>query len=183
MTGPFPGPQKRVGEPHSAGPGLAIGLLVAQLSNRDGRARERARLQLVEMGQRAVAPLARSLDDSDGRVRWEAAKALGEIGAAAGQAGPALVQALEDRRRDIRWLAAVALIELERQGLTPLLEALIARSSSCWLREGAHHVLHTLVRGELEDVVSPVLAALEDVEPALVTPNAAHRALEALQQA
>jgi hypothetical protein len=44
-------------------------------------------------------------------------------------------------------------------------------------------VLHDLARGDLEDVLSPVLAALEGIEPTMEVPWAARAALDALEEA
>jgi HEAT repeat protein len=158
-----------------------IASLIATLSSDDGLKRQRARQRLVAIGRPALAPLVKALADPNDQVRWEAAKALGKIGDPA--TAPALVNALQDGNCGIRWLAAEGLIVLERQGLTPLLQALVERSDSEWLREGAHHVLHALARRGLGDLLSPVLAALEDIEPVLEVCPAAQAALDALMQA
>jgi HEAT repeat protein len=157
-----------------------ISSLVAELSKEDGAARQRARHSLVAIGAPAVASLIEALASRNELLRWEAAKALGDIRDPV--AAPALVAALEDEVFDVRWLAAKGLIALRSEGLVPLLQALLGRSDSLWLREGAHHVFHDLVRGRpyLRDVLRPVLAALEDVEPSLEVPIAAEAALEKL---
>ena len=54
-------------------------------------------------------------------------------------------------------------------------------SDSAWLREGAHHVLHTLAEEGLRAELSPILAALEDIEPAVECPGAAETALSNLR--
>jgi len=163
-----------------ADPGT-IGALVADLASDDGSVRESARLSLVGVGGRAVAALIDALGDPHRQVRWEAAKALEQI--ASPEAAPALVGALEDKEFSVRWLAAEGLIALESKGLVPLLRALIERSDSVWLREGAHHVLHDLHNlggRRLRGVLKPLLAALEDLEPALEVPPAAKTVLEVL---
>jgi HEAT repeat protein len=155
--------------------------LLAALGSYDGIVRQHARQALVAIGEPSVAPLIEALTDPSDDVRWEAAKALGQIGDPA--AAPALVSVLEDENNGVRWLGAEGLIALGREGLVPLLQALEQRSDSVWLREGAHHVLHDLARGDLEDVLSPVLAALEDIEPTIEVPWAARAALDALEKA
>lgn len=158
-----------------------ISSLVADLASHDGQVRERARQCLVDIGGPAVALLIEALGDPNSQVRWEAAKALGQI--ADPVAAPALVKALRDKGFAIRWLAAEGLIALGSKGLVPLLRALIERSDSVWLRQGAHHVLHDLVGRVPEEVLQPVLAALEGVEPSLEVPLAAETALDALTEA
>lgn len=159
--------------------GTTIRDLINTLTGKDGRARRRAREQLVEMGQAAVSPLLPLLSDKRTYVRWEAAKALSEIGDPG--AAPALVKALEDNDPGIRWMAAEGLILAEQAGLPPLLEALLERGESVRVREGADHVLKVLTRNEkLPAQVAPVLQALHGAAPATETPRAAKIALEAL---
>lgn len=159
----------------------SISSLIAELSRKDGLVRERARQSLVAIGAPAVASLIEALANPSELLRWEAAKALGEIGNPT--AAPALVAALEDNVFDVRWLAAEGLIAVGDKGLVPLLQALVERSDSMWLREGAHHVLHDISRGELKEIVRPVLAALEDIQPSLEVPFAAKTVLNVLIEA
>jgi HEAT repeat protein len=154
--------------------------LITALSSKDDGVRVRARHSLVTMGKAAVAPLAEALKEKDDLVRWEAAKALGEIGAP--EAAPSLVKALEDEAFDIRWLAAIGLIGMNIKGLKPLLHALMEQGDSAFLRQGAHHVIHDLTKGELRKYLSTVLAALENVEPSMSVPQAAYHALEMLEK-
>jgi hypothetical protein len=78
-------------------------------------------------------------------------------------------------------VAAKGLIALGRRAVIPLLEALEGEADSIWMREGARHVLHSLIRDGVAEEAEPVLAALEDIEPSIETPMAAHNALEALR--
>ena len=155
-----------------------IGSLIADLSSYNGPTRRCARQSLVAIGKPAVAPLIALLSDPKRQTHWEAVKALGEIGDPA--AAPALVHALEDEWSGIRWLAAEGLIVMGCEGLRPLLQALAHHSDSKWLREGAHHVLRTMSKES--ELVSPVLQALEDIEPVVQVPPAAERALFALNR-
>jgi HEAT repeat protein len=157
---------------------VTIGALIADLGVKDGMVRERARQSLVAIGGPAVAPLIEALADRNEQMRWEAAKALCQIADPA--SAPALVTILEDEVFDVRWLAAEGLIALGRGALVPLLQALMEHPDSLWLREGAHHVLHELSGGDLKEVLRPLLAALEDVEPSVEVPLAAESALDAL---
>lgn len=157
--------------------------LLASLSSNNGREREAARRDLIRMGGAAVRPLVELLgsagqENCSEHACWEAAKALAAIGDPA--AVPALLVALEDANGGTRWLAAEGLIALGRSALAPLLGALIWRSDSLWLREGAHHILRTLALRRIEEVTRPVLLALESSEPALEVPVAAQAALARL---
>jgi HEAT repeat protein len=161
-----------------ARPQQAITDLLAQIASHSGAERKRARERLVALGKPAVAPLIEALADDRDIVRWEAAKAFTELHDP--RAASALVRGLEDSDGDVRWLAAEALVGLGRAGLRPLLNALIEHSGSVELRDGAHHVLHSLRRGELADLAKPVLKSLEGSEPELAVPFSAETALRAL---
>lgn len=139
----------------------AIECLVGCLHSREGSIRESVRKCLVFIGQLAVPALIQALDSSHREARWEAAKALGEIGDP--RAAKALVKTLGHDQFAIRWLAAEALIGLERQGLEPLLLALLHNPDSGFLRDGAHHVLHALrdADSSLREILSPLVDALE----------------------
>jgi HEAT repeat protein len=159
--------------------GETVNELLARLQSHDGVVRERARWGLVALRELAVFPLVDALQDLDWHVRWEAAKALHDIGDP--RSAPALVQTLRDRRFGVRWLASDALIALGEAALPALLDALVHNADSLWLREGAHHVLRDLTRGhlnrEISEIVKPVLSTLEAVEPSATVPFAAQRAL------
>jgi len=152
--------------------------LIADLASKDGVVRVMARRQLVAYKKRSVAPLIRTLSNENDWVRWEAAKALSQIGNQ--KAIKALFEALTDEKFEVRWLAAEGLIRIGRRAIVPLLEALVNHSDSYWLREGIHHVLHDMNTGKITEVLRPVLVALEGPEPSLEVPLAAQAALDAL---
>ena len=95
----------------------------------------------------------------------------------------ALVNAMDDRDGDVRWLAAEGVAALGRDGLQPLLAALLQRAQSSSFCEGAHHVCHTLVkRRKLGPTLRPLLAALEQPEPEAAVPPASYIALSRLRE-
>ena len=154
--------------------------LAADLASPDPTVRTKARKALVAMGKLAAPSLIGLLSHRKPHVRWEAAKAL--CGIADPLAASALVNALDDRDGDVRWLAAEGLAALGREGLQPLLAALLQRAESCWFCEGAHHVCHTLVKKrKLGPILRPVLAALRQSEPEVAAPLAAYTALSRLR--
>ena len=160
----------------------SVAALIAMLNSDDGLTRAHARKSLVKIGTAAVPSLIQILTDPQDRLRWEAAKALSQIGDP--MAAAALVKALDDDNSGVRWLAAEGLVTVGQAGLVPLLEALKQHSDSVRLREGAHHVLRSLAREDLyASIVTPVLAVLEDIEPAIQLPLAAHAALSLLAPA
>jgi HEAT repeat protein len=156
-----------------------ISRLIEVLANGQPVERKRARDALVAVGRPAIGPLIRLVEARHPHVRWEAVKGLGAVGDP--EAAPALVKALEDDDEGVRWLAAKGLIDLRRNGLQPLLAALVVRSSSPELLEGARRVLHQLSWERLPKPVKPVLAALSGPSPWLAVHVAAYAALNALR--
>ncbi len=152
--------------------------LLSRLSDRDPRCRHEAREQLVSMGVSVLPVLYGKLSSPDWHVRWEAAKALGEIGDPA--AAEMLVRMLQDNDTSVRWAAMGSLIDLGRGALRPALEALTRDFQSARVREGVHHVLHTLHnRGKLTGVETEVFKALEGAAPGVQAAWAANKALMA----
>jgi hypothetical protein len=141
--------------------------------------RLKARLSLIREGEAAVPALIQVLSTGNQPARWEAARALAVIKDSS--AAAALVGALEDEDHDVRWAAMKALIGLNRDGLEPLLQALIRDFDSVWLREGAHHILNVLKKQrKLRRPSLHVLQALEGLEPEVAVPWAAETAWESL---
>jgi HEAT repeat protein len=163
------------------GASAEVRALIPALGSDDGTLRHRARESLTAMGKPAVRPLMEALQHPDERVRWEVAKALGEIHDKT--AAAALVLTLEDESFGIRWLAAEGLVAFGRYTLPPLLRALVKRADSIWLREGALHILHLLAHQGLGDETRPVVAALEGPAPTVAVPLAAGDAIERLRGA
>jgi len=154
--------------------------LIALLSSSDDLDRTGACKSLIAIGEPAVPFLVEALKNSNHLVRWEAAKALGAIGDPT--TAPALVEALEDGEFEVRWRAAEGLSKMGVNGIKPLLQALSKDGDSVFLREGAHHVLHSVARGELKNCLLPVLIALESMWLSVEVPAAALRAIERLEQ-
>ncbi len=167
--------QKRKSAIHNAG---RIDTAFAALASDDPAARAKARTSLVGAGAAAVPHLVRGLTDRNPTVRWESAKALTSLHD--GSAAQALVQTLEDEVIGIRWLAGEALIGLGHTALQPLLQALMQRSDSVRLRQGAHHVLHELSDRNYAHIIGPVIEALESPAPIVALPVAAFNALKQL---
>jgi hypothetical protein len=154
--------------------------LADALADGDGVKRHNAREQLEEIGRPAVPYLITALRAPSEHARWEAAKALGEI--ADPIAAPALVNTLCDDKAAVRWLAGNALIKLGHDALAPLLRGLEASSDSIWFRDGAHHVLRSLIREGEADEAIPVMEALENLEPRIEAPIAAYHVLEEMDE-
>jgi HEAT repeat protein len=161
-------------------PDQRIMLRAAQvLGASDDTRRIEARKSLVADGKNELPVLVRLLVDGNKQARWEAAMALATLRDRA--AAPALVRALEDQDHDVRWAVRKALIVLGRDGLEPLLIALMHAFDWIWMREGAHYILNELwKKGELRPPLLKVLHALEGIEPAFTVPWAAEEAWETL---
>ena len=155
--------------------------LIANLSSSDDSLRVKARRELQETGMPAYTLLLDALRDRNCLVRWEAVNILGGTGDP--EVAPALVSALEDGEFEVRWVAAEALIRMGSKGLKALFQALIERADSAFLRERAHHVLHKLATGELKVFLTPVLIALESLEPKVEIPPVALHAMETMDEA
>lgn len=163
-----------------------INALIAELSDHDGMARQKARFELEKIGDPAVDALIGVLQTQSGPAVWEAAKALIKIRSP--KAAPALVDTLENNDPGVRWVASEALTALGMHGLEPLMAALASRSTSGTLRDGAHHVLNTLITknyllDKYAEMVKPVLAALDSPERVASVQSAAYEALEQLRAA
>jgi HEAT repeat protein/lysophospholipase L1-like esterase len=110
------GPDARAGVP------ALVGVMTGA-----GEARFRAAEALGLIRDASAAPaLCGALEDAQGDMRWQAARALGRIGAGALACAPALLEALGDPNADVRMAAARALPRLgvERERLEPALEKL-----------------------------------------------------------
>ena len=157
-----------------------IDSLIADLNCDDIIRCQHARRALVAMGERAVEPLTEALSSKKHWVRWEAAKALGQIGCPS--AIQSLIRALRDDESDVRWLAAESLIAIGREAVKPLLQALIEHADSLLLREGAHHVFYDMHRHDFHETLVPVMKELEGSEPSVEVPLAAMKALSEIER-
>lgn len=141
-----------------------ISELVSALRQHDAITPRQAREQLVNIGEGAVPQLVTALQDDDTQMRWEATKALSEIGSP--RSASALVAGLRDNDGGVRWLAADALIGIGAPALPAVLHGLINGAESPVVREGVHHVLSGFARNkQLGPQVQPILTALDGQAP------------------
>ena len=104
--------------------------------------RKKAREELVEIGEPSLDFLMELGTSKDEKVRWEAIITIVQIGS--NNTLDVLLNALKDDEFSIRWLAAEGLINLGKFVVVPLLQELLNKPDSVFLRRGAHHVLHEL---------------------------------------
>lgn len=153
--------------------------LINELKNPDKVMRMEAHDVLSCIGAAAVPELAKTMANADSKLRWQIIKVFNSIQDAS--TIPFLLEELKDDNTEIRWAASNALINLRRQVIPPLLEALICEFDSLWLQQSAHHILRVLRdNGKLTPTEEKVYQALEDIEPTVSVPWAAAKALEAL---
>ena len=155
--------------------GISTQSLVNLLENEDEKVRTRARKSLVTIGKQAVPSLSVVLENSKVyKARWEAAKALSEIGDI--KSIPTLVKALENPETDVAWLAAKALEKFKKAAWPVLLRALVEHGSkSVLLQHGAHHILRKQRVEGYNDLLDILLKALETGSvPETISPAAYH---------
>ncbi|MFA5329531.1 MAG: HEAT repeat domain-containing protein [Prolixibacteraceae bacterium] len=141
--------------------GISPQSLVKLLESDDDKVRTRARKALVVIGKQAVSSLSQVLENSKiYKARWEAAKALGEIGDI--KSIPILVKTLEDPESDVAWLAAKALEKFRKAAWPELLHTLVKRGSdSVQLQQGIHHILRNQKMEGYNDLLDNLRSALE----------------------
>ena len=97
---------------------------------------------------------------------------------------PTLINLLVDEAFEVRWRAAESLIEMKRDALIPLFQALLQkdRLNSVWFLEGVHHILRKLdEKGYLGPASQKVLEAFKDPVKEIAVPEAAEKALEGFE--
>lgn len=162
--------------------GITTQSLVNLLESEDDKVRTKARKSLVVIGKQAVLPLSLVLENSKiYKARWEAAKALGEIGDL--KSIPTLVKALEDPESDVAWLAAKALEKFRKVAWPELLRALVKHGSdSVQLQQGAHHILRKQKVEGYNDLLDILRTSLETGSvPESISP-AAYNILERMKK-
>ena len=121
--------------------------LIGLLCNDDGHRRKEAREKLVDIGESTLDYVKDLLDHEKHICRWEAMKVIEEIGSP--QSIPIFLEALDDDKSDIRWIAAEGLIRTGKYSVRPLLNAVAENSDSVFILNGAHHVFYELDERDL----------------------------------
>ncbi len=140
--------------------GEAIPALIENLGHADEELRNEIIETLARIGKDAVVPLSQSLAWPDARLRTGSARALAAIGAAAADAGPALLAQLQAEKENA--VRAAILTALPRVGLPqekvvpPLVNAL--RHGDAEIQSAALNGLLTI--RPAEKIVVPALTAL-----------------------
>jgi len=155
--------------------------LMDMLASKDILTRQKARESLATLGNPAVPSLIRVLQNSKlDHLRWEAAKTLGSFQDT--RAIPPLVKALEDKDRDVGWLAAVALKKFKKAAWPQLLNALIkSKPDALLLRQGVHHVLRNQKEDGFNDLLVILMKTLESSSAPESTAIAAYNLLRQMK--
>jgi len=160
---------------------LKIDRLISSLDCSDAIQCQKARRQLVRMGNVAVPSLIAAASNGALNRQLEAMRALGAIGGS--DAIEALITHFGDGDPGMRWAASDALFKIGEQALVPVLKALIANGQSSPFREAVHHLLIDTATGSdpRGSILEPVIASLEEPEADLAAPVAAKVALDKLR--
>jgi HEAT repeat protein len=137
-----------------------IKALIDNLSSDNGIIRQKARYELIDIGKPVIEYLVGLQYLSNIHLRWEAIKTLSQI--ADPDSIPILINALENNHFDVRWLAAEGLIEIGKESIKPLLEAIVTNQDSIFMREGVHHVLKGLKAAKLFNDKHKIIEQLEN---------------------
>ncbi len=89
----------------------------------------------------------------------------------------ALINALDDNADGVRWAASSVLIEFGDAALQPLLQALIDRHDSVYLRRGAYRVFHDTKSFKVQQATVGVVKALTGPASESTTTDAAAQAM------
>ncbi|HBQ84349.1 MAG: hypothetical protein A2X03_08695 [Bacteroidetes bacterium GWA2_40_15] len=138
-----------------------------------------ARKHLVGMGRTVIPLLHKLLSSARVLLRKEAAKIVSLI--ADRRSIPFLIELLNDKEFDIRWIAAEGLIKTGRRSISPLLKSIRDGKSSLLLNEGAHHVLIGLFNENEKQKLESLLLSLDNYHSIGETaPTEAAQALKAV---
>ncbi len=155
--------------------------IIKGLSNPDNSVRLEMRTVLSCIGAPAVPELLNAMAKADTNLRWQIIKVFDSIRDPS--TVPILMVQLKDDDPEIRWAASNALLNLRRQALPALFEALTRDFDSMRLRQSAHHILRIMRdNGKLTPIEEKVYEALGEMTPVVSVPWAAARALQALRE-
>jgi HEAT repeat protein len=122
-----------------------VAALIPDLISNKTTNRQNARLKLSEISPRILDQIDKLIASKNKQLRWEVAKAFEDR--TLSEATPVLLKLLADEESDIRWIAAESLINIGRRSIIPLLHEIIHNETNT-IREGAHHVLNSLMTGQ-----------------------------------
>jgi HEAT repeat protein len=137
-------------------------LIKLSLDNKNSSKKLAARSTLAKMGKTIIPQMHSLLDSENGLLRMEIAKIVELI--ADRRSIPFLINLLDDKEFEIRWIAAEGLIKIGRPAILPLLKSIRDGKSSNILNKGAHHVLLSLLKEDEKIKLSSLLLSLDDAK-------------------
>lgn len=143
-------------------PGNLAKLIKGSLDTKNSGKKLAARNTLVRMGKTIIPQLHRLLDSENGLLRMEAAKIVELI--ADRKSIPFLINLLDDKEFEIRWIAAEGLIKIGRPAILPLLKSIRDGKSSFILNKGAHHILLSILKEDEKNKLTKLLLSLDDAQ-------------------
>jgi HEAT repeat protein len=136
-------------------------LIQGSLDTKNSSKKLAARSTLVSMGKTIIPKMHKLLESENGLLRMEAAKIVELI--ADRRSIPLLINLLDDKEFEIRWIAAEGLIKIGRRSILQLLKSVRDGASSYFHNKGAHHVLNGLLNESEKEKLRPLLLSLDDV--------------------
>jgi HEAT repeat protein len=137
-------------------------LIKESLDTRNSVKKLAARSMLVGMGINILPYLQKLLKTENVLLRMESAKIVELI--ADRRSIPFLINLLDDKEFEIRWIAAEGLIKIGRLSILPLLKSIRDGKSSLIHNKGAHHVLLSLLKEDEKNKLATLLHSLDDAQ-------------------
>jgi HEAT repeat protein len=137
-------------------------LIKESLDSKNSVKKLAARSTLVGMGKSITPKLHKLLNSENGLLRMEAAKIVELI--ADRRSIPFLINLLDDKEFEIRWIAAEGLIKIGRPAILPLLKSIRDGKSSFILNKGAHHILLSILKEDEKNKLTKLLLSLDDAQ-------------------
>ena len=137
-------------------------LIKESLDSKNSVKKLAARSTLVGMGKSIISKIHKLLSSENGLLRMEAAKIVELI--ADRRSIPFLINLLDDKEFEIRWIAAEGLIKIGRRSILPLLKSIRDGKSTFILNKGAHHVLLSLLKEDEKIKLTALLLSLDDAK-------------------
>lgn len=135
-------------------------LINALIDHNDYQKMNNARVALLKMGKSIIPQLHKLVCSDNSLLRMEVAKLI-QLKADK-RSIKVLINLLNDREFDIRWVAAEGLIRIGRKSIVPMLKAVSAGRSSLIMNKSVHQVLASLLLEEEKNGLQSLMQSLEN---------------------
>jgi HEAT repeat protein len=149
--------------------------LLKALESENGIIHREARRALQNLGRLAEPVWVQALNHPDSRIRWEAARGLGEIGDP--KAAIVLAEGLFDENYAVRWASGDVLARLGERAVPSILSILSNKSLNEPSRQAVYHALHGISSHRVQERIKPLLDALHSPSASITAPSIAQRML------